>query len=186
MPSRFNALPCALVLAAPAAWAAAPAPPVCAIPTTGLTDALRAMPGHSRVKHSSKRDPDSGEPVLMEGIVFAEGSRFLVQQQNCAIYNLRLSMISPEPDPTEADLDRFAAILAATPVWRAKFAGTDAGAMIRAELASVPYRSGRAAGRPFSYATDALPVTGETSETQVSYIIGQIGAVLTLTIAAGN
>lgn len=164
----------------------APTTLACAIPNPPLDQALRALPDHPLVTHATSRDADSQEPIERDVVVYAGGTRLVVEQQNCAIYNLRLSLDLPKAEPSEAHVARFAAVLAATPVWREKFAAIDAGAMIRKELASPAWRAGRAAGAPFSYATDALPVTGETSETLVAYAPGQGGGALTLTIAVGD
>lgn len=186
MPSRSSLSVLAGVVAALAA-APAMAAPACAIPTTSMAPTLRALPGHPTVAQRADVDKDSGEPILRERVVYAEGAKFGVEQKNCAIYNLKVSMLSPGLDPTETDLDRFGAILAATPLWRAKFAAIDARAMIRAELASETFRRHRARGGwNFAYRTDALPVTGETSETEIFYAIGQHGGLIVLTIAAGD
>jgi len=180
-------------LALVAVWAAQPATgkpagatPTCALRNSPLEQALRALPGHPRVTHTSDRDADSQELIERDAVVYSDGTRLMVEQRNCAIYNLRLTLELRSAEPTETDLARFAAVLATTPVWRNKFAAIDAGAMVRTELSSKAWRAGRATGAPFSYSTDALPVTGETSETLVSYAPGRGGGALTLEIAAGD
>lgn len=176
------------VALAPAAHASAP---VCVVQQANLDAVLRGLPGLPQVTSNDRRDPDSLEPIRRNIVDFADGDTFVLEQQNCAIANLRLILLSPDEAPTDRQIDRFAAILARVPVWKQYFASIDAARFTRSELASEAFRSRNAAANRFSYATEALPATGEVSETVVSFQRGESTAgpyrsQLTVTIAAGG
>ncbi|SFG41669.1 hypothetical protein SAMN05518801_12415 [Novosphingobium sp. CF614] len=161
----------------------------CAVETVSSRQELEALREKPRVLVSSWRDPDSGEPVVRDLVDFGDGTTVVVEQQNCAIANLRVTLLSPLAMPDDRQLTRMAAVLALTPLWKRQFASLDPRKMLRGELASEAFRKGLAQGRSFDYATHALPPAGENDEAVVSFMTDEeapapFRSSLTLTIAA--
>lgn len=156
-----------------AALALGPAPdekaPVCAIGTVDLAAVLRRQPGVLAVSTSRRRDPDSAEPVLRHVVDYGSGAALVLEQQNCRMYNLRVTLLSPSAMPVPADLRRAGRALATTPVWKRYFARYDAAAVLEREPEMARSHAKGAAGYPL----DArLSAAGERSEVTASLLRG--------------
>ncbi len=180
------ALLLAAILAAHASGAEARTPARCPVANTDIAAALRALPGRPAVSVTTRRDPDSGEPVLRHVADFPGGQTVAVEQSSCRIWNLKVALLSPRRDPGVDDLARMAGALKATSMWRRHFAKVDIAAILRRELVSSAFAGGST--------LKALPDNGfkvdETSEAILSLMReapdspGPYRSALTLTLSA--
>jgi hypothetical protein len=194
MPSRFRdrtPLLIAAVVAALASCVTASAQD-CPIPNADISDALEQLPGASRLLVSDRVDPRSEEPIRRYVIDLAGGSEVIVEQQNCLMENLRVTLLSPEAMPGASGLAAMAAALAATPVWRANFASVDPSSLLGDELASDAFQSQSAGHLQFYYPLDdrqSAPTA--SSEAVLTFMAtdsyaAQFGSALTLYIGVGG
>lgn len=103
-----------LLLACAAGAHAAP----CPIPTRDPAAALRRAAATPHVLTSVRTDADSREPVIRNIIDFGDGTTIIVDQQNCQMENLRLTLLSPTAVPALRDLRRAGKILGQMPIWQ--------------------------------------------------------------------
>ena len=85
-----------------------------------------------RSRSSKRRDPDSDEPVLRQLVDYADGTTLVLEQQNCLMHNLRVTLLSRESMPSETGLRRLGTVLGMTPVWKT---------LLRADTTLSPWRS---------------------------------------------
>lgn len=141
----------------------------CPVANGALEDALRRA-GADGVLRTTREDADSHEPILRHVADFPGGATVVVEQQNCRIYNLRATLLSPRATPDAADLRAIGQALAATPLWRRYLSGIDPVALLTRELAAPALREKAAAGAPFSQPVDdELGAIGERSEGMISF-----------------
>ena len=171
----FAALPLAACAMRPEAATATD----CPIANVSLAATLRALPGTPSVSESQARDPDSGEPILRTALVHPDATRIVVEQQNCAIENLRVSLAAPQPRD-DAQLQRLVETLTATPLWQRHYAASDARAAIAAAL------PGASPGTPVPL--DLPPASGEVSDALLTLEGAPGGAPtgLTLILSVGG
>lgn len=157
-----------LLLVAPPASAASAG--TCAIPTTVPGKALAKAAGPATMFTTRSKDPDSNEPVARTIIDYTSGSMIVVEQSNCIMENIRITILSPKPVPTDADLARAGAILGVMPIWTRNYPGRKAGDVFRNEVRSSQFQKARPAGR-FFYAVDQrLDASAAATEAIVSFI----------------
>src|SRR4051812_9055876 len=143
----------------------------CTIKNANLSKMMKAMPDALAVQVSNRRDPNSNEPVLRYTIDYADGVTLVMEQQNCVIYNLRLTLLSPETIPGETGLRRLGMVLGLTPVWSTYFKRYDPVTVAVSEPKSEKFRSMRVLADQFSYSMgDRLNAHGESSETITSFM----------------
>jgi len=177
-----------LVTAQPAMARSAP----CAVRLANLDRSLRALPSTVGLLYTSRRDPDSGEPVRRTVVETAGGTTLVVEQKNCAMWNLSVSLLTPGTPPGEADLRLMGRALAATPLWRKWFAGTDAVHFATHRMIAPDARARMAAGTSFAVPLDAdLAARGANSEALLAWMAGEPRSapwtgMLTLTISVGG
>lgn len=158
----------ALIVACVAATTASAAARRCPIANQDLQAALREG-GATGVLTATRKDPDSDEPILRHVADYGGGATVVVEQQNCMIHNLRVTLLSAEEVPADADLRRLGTVLGATPVWRRYFARIDAAGFFVREVTSDAFRGARKSGSTFSYALDdRLSAADEHSEAKLS------------------
>ena len=163
----------------------------CPIPVVDLAASLKALPRVLAVSTSRRRDGDSNEPVLRHLVDYDDGATVVVEQQNCRMRNLRLTLLSPSEAPRAADLQRAGRVLAATPVWKRFFGRYDAVAALAREPQSAEWKGKAASGR-FSYPLGGrLSASGERSEAIVSFMrtdeyAAQYRSVFALYIGVGG
>ena len=104
-----------------ASWRLAAHAQDCTIDNADLSGALKAMPDVLAVQVSNRRDPDSDEPVLRQLVDYADGTTLVLEQQNCLMHNLRVTLLSREAMPSETGLRRLGTVLGMTPVWKTLF-----------------------------------------------------------------
>lgn len=164
----------------------------CPVRIANLDRALRALPGAVGLLSTSRRDPDSGEPVRRTVVETASGTTLVVEQKNCAMWNLSVSLLTPGASPGEADLRLMGKALGATPLWRTWFAGTDATRFATRRLVTEALRARLAQGERLAVPLDAeLAAKGANSEALLAYAPGEPRAapwagMLTLTISVGG
>jgi hypothetical protein len=167
-------------------------PKDCTIKNVNLSKTLKAMPDALAVQVSSRRDPNSNEPVLRHTIDYLDGATLVLEQQNCLIHNLRITLLSPETIPGETGLRRLGMVLGVAPVWFTYFRRYDPVAIAIGEPKSEKFRSMRASAHQFSYSMgDRLEAHGESSETIMSFMStdsrpAQYRSVLSLYIGVGG
>ena len=120
----------------------------CTIDNADLSGALKSMPDVLAVQVSKRRDPDSDEPVLRQLVDYADGTTLVLEQQNCLMHNLRVTLLSRESMPSETGLRRLGTVLGMTPVWTRYFARYDPVAVAIGEPKSPEFTSMKASGRP--------------------------------------
>lgn len=168
-----------LVLSQPAS-----ARPACPVPLADLNRGLRTLPGALAVLTTQRRDPDSGEPVRRTVVETASGTAVVVEQKNCAMWNLSVSVLTPQPAPAAADLRLLGKALGLTPLWRKWFAGRDA--LDFAERAASSHRAQLAAGQHFAAPVDAPPAEALLAYAAAEPRSAPWTGMLTLTISAGG
>jgi len=143
----------------------------CTIKNVDLTKSIKAMPDTLAVQVSRRRDPNSNEPVLRHTIDYINGATLVLEQQNCLMYNLRLTLLSPEAIPGETDLRRLGMVLGLTPVWSTYFKRYDPVAVAVDEPKSEKFRSMKTSADQFSYSMEnRLDAHGESSEIITSFM----------------
>lgn len=167
---RSGLLAAALALAATTVADAAPAS--CPIANADLSPALRELPGNAAVISNTRTDRRSAEPVLRQVADFPSGATIVVEQQNCRMYNLRVTLLSPAEHPDPAELRTLGQVLALTPLFRRHFRRLDPPALLASELASPRFAAARAAQPQFTYGWDGLPPVSEQSEAVLSFMSG--------------
>jgi hypothetical protein len=164
----------------------------CTIENADLSGGLKAMPDVLAVQVSKRRDPDSDEPVLRHLVDFGDGTTLVLEEQNCLMHNLRVTLLSREAMPSEAGLRRLGTALGMTPVWSRYFTQYDPVAVAIGEPKSQEFTSMKASADQFSYPMDdRLSAEGERSETIASFmstdsIATQYGSELSLYIGVGG
>lgn len=167
---RSGLFAAALALASIASANAAPGP--CPIANADLLPGLRELPGRAAAISNARTDARSGEPVLRHVADFASGATIVVEQQNCQIYNLRITLLSPAQLPNATELRTLGQALALTPLFRRHFRQLDPGALLTRELASPRFVAARAAQSQFTYGWDDIPAVSEQSEAVLSFMSG--------------
>ncbi len=163
----------------------------CAVANVDLAASFRALPGVVAVSTSRRRDADSREPVLRHVLDQDDGATVVVEQQNCRIRNLRVTLLSPHEHPRPSELRRAGRALGATPVWKRYFGRHDPAAMLAREPLSAEWRA-KGAARQFSYAADSrFSAAGEASEVTAAFMhtdahVAQYRSALTLSISVGG
>ena len=162
----------------------------CAIPNTDLAAALGELSGGAVVS-TTRTDVRSDEPVLRQIADFPTGTTLVVEQQNCEIYNLRATLLSPNERPVEAELKLLGQALALSPLFRSHFGELDPGADLARELASSRFAQSAEAGSQVTYGWDALPPVDEQSEAVISFMssgsdVAPYRSVLTVYVSAGE
>ena len=164
----------------------------CTIENRDVSDALKRMPDVLAVQTSNRRDPDSEEPVLREVVDFADGTTLVLEQQNCLMHNLRVTLLSPGQTPDEAGLRRLGAALAVPPVWARYFARYDPVAIATALGQAPEFSSLQPSGGQFSTPLgDRLTAQDESSEAILSFMstdayAAQYRSMLSLYIGVGG
>ena len=150
------------------------------------------MPDVLAVQSSNRRDPDSDEPVLRQVVDYADGTTLVVEQQNCLMHNLRVTLLSREQMPGETGLRRMGTVLGTTPVWTQYFARYDPVAVATALPKSPEFGSMKGSGGQFSTSMgDRIAAQDESSETTLSFMstdayAAQYRSVLSLYIGVGG
>ena len=145
-----------------------------------------------RSKSSNRRDPDSDEPVLRQLVDYADGTTLVLEQQNCLMHNLRVTLLSRESMPSETGLRRLGTVLGMTPVWTRYFARYDPVAVAIGEPKSPEFTSMKASADQFSYPLgDRLSAEDDSSEAIASFMstdstAAQYGSELSLYIGVGG
>lgn len=96
----------------------APAYSDCRYPVAELgpvTDRLAALVSAA---DSSTTDKRSNEPVMRTTMQFADGSLIIVEQKNCSIENLSISLFSASTFPENTETKRMGEVLKLTPFWK--------------------------------------------------------------------
>jgi hypothetical protein len=164
----------------------------CTVENAELSGALKAMPDVLAVQASERRDPDSEEPVLRHLVDYSDGATVVLEQQNCLMHNLRVTLLSPEPLPEETGMRRLGTVLGMTPVWSLHFGRYDPVSLAIAEPDSEEFKSMKASADQFSYPVDdRLSAPDQSSEAIVSFMStashsAQYGSVLSLYIGVGG
>ena len=178
--------------ASPATLTKAPvAPSSCPIGIASAQIDLERVAGHPQVLASGWKDIDSDEPVVRDTLDFGDGTTVIVEQKNCRIANLSVTLLSPAAVPNASGIARMAAALGAMPLWKQRYRGQDASALLAAELASASFAEHHKQGPSFTYATDALPPQSEGDEALISFMADSDSAspfrsAFTLSISAGG
>lgn len=177
-----------LVAAQPAMARTAP----CPVGIAKLDRSLRALPGATGVLSTIRRDPDSGEPVRRTVVETAGGTTLVVEQKNCTMWNLSVTLLTRGASPSEAELRLMGRALATTPLWRKWFAGTDAPDFAARRMIAPAARARMAAGAGYAVPLDSeLVATGASSEALLAWVAGEPrsapwAGMLTLTISVGG
>jgi hypothetical protein len=164
----------------------------CTVENVDLSAALKAMPDVSAVQVSQRRDAKGDEPVLRHLVDYADGATLVMEQQNCVMHNLRVTLLSPEPMPGEAGLRRLGTVLGMAPVWPLYFSRYDPVAFAMGEPESEEFRSRKASADQFSYPVDdRLSAQDESSEVITSFMStdsysAQYRSVLSLYMGVGS
>lgn len=167
---RSGLLAAALALATLAAGHAAHA--ACPIANADLSVALRELPGRAAVLSNTRKDPRSGEPVLRQIADLPSGATIVIEQQNCKIYNLRVTLLSPAERPGAGEQRTLGQVLALTPLFRRHYQKLDPAALLARELTSPRFAKARAAQPQFTYGWDDIPPVSEQSEAVLSFMSG--------------
>lgn len=164
----------------------------CTIENRDLSDALKRLPEVLAVQESKRRDPDSEEPVLRSVVDYADGTTLVLEQQNCLMHNLRVTLLSRGQTPDEAGLRRLGAALGLAPVWSRYFARYDA-VKVATALGSAPeFGSLPSSGGQFSIPLDdRIAALDDSSETVLTFMstdsfASQYRSMLSLYIGVGG
>lgn len=162
----------------------------CDLKPVDLTDLLRVQVGAELVATTSLVDPDSAEPILRHIVSLSDGSLMVLDQRDCLIRNISLSVLHRQPDLSMISRRALADILALTPLWQEGFAGQDPAQLLNAEVDSARFRALVASGQPGSYAADdQFDASGAASEALISIVPlegGPFRAFLSLDLSLGG
>lgn len=172
----------ALLLAATTTHAQA-----CKLRMSDLSFELKATAGSPAVL-TTTRYGAGNEKVNRYTLAYTDGSSIVLEQQDCTDSNLRLTHLSLNEKPTLLELNRLAAVLSATTLWRSAFPDSNAAVLLQTELATPDFTSRFAQGKPFSYAADErIFAPSATSHVSLGFAPGnastQFRSQLTLTFS---
>lgn len=163
----------------------------CTIENRDVSDALKRLPDVLAVQSSSRRDPDSEEPVRREVVDFGDGTTLVLEQQNCLMHNLRVTLLSLGQTPDEAGLRRLGAALGIAPVWARYFARYDPVAIATALGKAPEFENLQPSGGQMSIPVDdRIAAQDESSEAVVTFMstesYAQYRSMLSLYIGVGG
>ena len=107
--------------------------------TVAMTDLSAALQSDSRgqvLGVSGLSDPYSNEPVSRYVQLLPDGAMLVVEQKNCLMYNLTVTLLLPEGVALDGVPEVLATTLAKTDVWEKWFGKLDAAQILRSEFAS--------------------------------------------------
>jgi hypothetical protein len=164
----------------------------CAIEAVDRTATLRKLQDNPTVASVSRKDADSGEDIRRYIIDYADGPLFVLEQQDCEMRNLRLSILSDTQEFSRQSLERAGAILSGTEIWAENFGSLDARKFLMDEVSSPEFKRSRAASPSFSYSVDErLTAPNNTSETSLDFVStenfsSQFKSMITFYIGVGG
>ncbi len=165
IPPRPFFLLAALAIVAPAAAQDCPLPP------RDLADRLMALPGSPAVLATERVDPQSAEPIRSYVVDDRTGRLVVLEQKDCMMRNLTVTLLSPHPVPDTEDLEAMAAALNTTPVWQENFSSRDPAEFLGQQVSSAAFAEQRTEASEFSYSlSDDLVAPRESSEAMLSFM----------------
>lgn len=165
--------------------AIANAAPACTLRMTDISMQLKAGAGSPTVM-STQRFGAGSEVVRRYTLTYNDGSMIVMEQQDCTGSNLRLSLLSLAEKPTLLELNRLAAVLSATSLWREHFTGSNAAVLLQTEVNQPEFTARAAKGLPFFYGVDdRISAMGTPSNVSLGFALGntatQFRSMLTFT-----
>jgi len=160
----------------------------CDYPLADLFPGLAALDGAPAVLWTEGRDPRSEEPRRQWTVDWGDGALFVLVERNCTIRNLRLTVLSPGPMPSETEIARAAEILSVTPLWSEEFAGDSLPEAFAVIASEVEANSPNA--ETYVILNDLLSARTEGSEVEASVLqpramMVPYGSVTTVLISSG-
>lgn len=177
---------CGALLAA----AASAASSGCPIPTSRIAEAIGALDRVAGVSEAGDVDPRSEEPIIRTLALYDDGAAILLEQKNCHMLNLRITLLGQGERPDAGALARLGAALGATPLWAESFQGQDAAATVSAVFSDSALLERLEADGAIGL-DDRFPTAADTREAAASFMadpsdLAQFGYALTLYLGIGG
>lgn len=164
----------------------------CSVEVTDISAVLAGLNGAVAVQSARRTDGDSGEPVLRHTVDYEDGDMVVVEQQDCRMANLRVTLLSADAVPDEDGLRRFGEVLGATPVWNRHFSRYDPVEIALAVRQIEGFgASGQGASQILRAMDDTLYAADDSSEVTVTFVssdshAAQFRSMLTLYVGVGG
>jgi hypothetical protein len=149
----------------------------CKIGIADLSEKIKAVNQSPILSRSDLKDSDSGEPIRRYAQMLPDSSLLVVEQKNCEMYNLAITLLLPSGISVDKASQSIAKVLIETDVWQKWFSKLNATQILQGELSSQRFKSRMEKGGTFSYSLgDKIKAENETSEVSLGVVNLDSGA----------